>query len=76
VSGIIQGSIRFLNAEESGIIHTTRGRNGSTYVHLQIALECAQYLHPNLAVAVNQVFLEWQQERKNMELAVECLMRD
>lgn len=69
--GFLAATCRFLNAEKSGIIKTRRGRYGGTYGHLQVLLEYAQYLSPNLAVAVNQVFLERVEEEKNPDLILD-----
>ncbi|WP_375438138.1 KilA-N domain-containing protein, partial [uncultured Hymenobacter sp.] len=69
--GFVTAACRFLNADKSGIIESRRGRNGGTYAHQQIALEYAQYLDANLAVAVNQVSLERIEEEKNPDLILD-----
>jgi len=49
-------------------LKTTSGRNGATWAHEQIALEYAQYLDPNLAIVINQNFLDRIEEEKNPDL--------
>lgn len=69
--GFLAAARRFLNVGESYIIKTTRGKGGGTYAHQHVALEYAQYLNPDLAVAVNQVFLERVAEEKNPDLILD-----
>lgn len=66
----IKATCQILNIAKNDIIKSKRGKGGGTYAHKQIALEYAQYLSPELAVAVNQVFFERIEEEKNPELAV------
>jgi hypothetical protein len=70
-SGFMAATRRFLNVAESYIIKTTRGKGGGTYAHQHVALEYAQYLSPDLAVAVNQVFLERVAEEQNPDLILD-----
>ncbi len=67
----INAACKFLNNARSVIIKSKRGKGGGTYAHKQVALEYAQYLSPELGVAVNQVFFERIEEEKNPELAVD-----
>jgi len=71
----IKATAQILNIAKNDIIKSKRGKGGGTYAHKQIALEYAQYLDPNLAVAVNQVFFERLEEEKNPELAVNRAMK-
>lgn len=64
----IKSACTFLKVTESYLIKIKAGKGGGTYAHKHIALEYAQYLDPNLAVAVNQVFFERIEEEKNPEL--------
>lgn len=70
-SGFIAAAARFLNTDKSGIIQTSRGRNGGTFGNVQVALEYAQYLDPNLAVAVNATFIERAEEERNPDKALD-----
>jgi len=63
--GFIAATERFLKVIKSDLLASTAGRGGGTYAHLQIALEYAQYLNADLAVAVNQVFIERVEEEHN-----------
>lgn len=67
----IKAISQILNIAKNDIIKSKRGKGGGTYAHKQIALEYAQYLSPELAVAVNQVFFERLEEEKNPELALD-----
>lgn len=59
----------------SDVIKIKRGKGGGTLAHKQIALEYAQYLDPQLAVLVNEVFFERIEEEKNPELAIDRVVR-
>ena len=67
----IKSACTFLKVTESYLIKIKAGKGGGTYAHKHIALEYAQYLDPNLAVAVNQVFFERIEEEKNPHLLLE-----
>lgn len=62
-----------LNAGNSGIIKTQRGRGKmqGTWAHKIVALAYAKYLDPKLHVLVNEVFFERVEEEANPELAVQ-----
>ena len=63
-----QSAEKFLNVGKSHIIKTKRGKGGGTYGVKQVALEYAQYLDPDLAVLVNEVFFQRIEEEKNPDL--------
>lgn len=70
-TGFIKATARFLKVSENHLLKITKGRYGSTAAHEQIALEYSQYLSPELAVAVNQVFFERVAEEKNPDLILD-----
>ncbi|HEY0843777.1 MAG TPA: KilA-N domain-containing protein, partial [Noviherbaspirillum sp.] len=45
-----------LNTGKSRIYKSTRGANGGTYAHWQVALAYAKYLSPDLHMQVNEVY--------------------
>lgn len=47
------------------------GKNGGTWAHWQVALSYAQYLSPELHLAINQVFKERLEENINPELGID-----
>lgn len=53
----IKAVSKVLNMGIAHVIKSKRGKGGGTYAHEQIALEYAQYLDPNLAICVNELFL-------------------
>jgi hypothetical protein len=53
----IQVACRILKVDKNDLIKIKRGKGGGTYGHPQIAAEYAQYLNPELAVYVNEIFL-------------------
>jgi hypothetical protein len=63
-------SIDCKNTEKSRILKSKRGRNGGTFAHWQLALSYAQYLSPELHLAVNQVFKERLEEIIDPELGI------
>jgi len=65
----IRATEQFLKGISNPIIKTKKGKGGGTFAHKQIALEYAQYLSPELGVAVNQVFFERIEEEKNPEIS-------
>ena len=67
----IKAAGRILNIAKNDIIAASRGRNGGTYGHLQVALEYAQYLSADLAVAVNATFIERAEEERNPDKALD-----
>ena len=58
------------NTEKSRIIKSRRGKGGGTWAHWQLALSYAQYLSPELHLAVNQVFKERLEETIDPELGI------
>jgi hypothetical protein len=72
----IKAVARILNIAKNDVIKTKQGKGGSTFAHKQIALEYAQYLDPELAVAVNNTFFERLDEQQNPELAVDRALHD
>lgn len=58
------------NTEKSRILKSKRGRNGGTWAHWQLALSYAQYLSPELHLAVNGVFKERLEEMVDPELGL------
>lgn len=63
--------IKSINVGISDILKTRRGRdNGGTWAHWQLALSYAQYLSPELHLAVNQVFKERLEEVVDPELGI------
>jgi hypothetical protein len=73
--GFIAAASRLLNIVSGDIIKSKRGRTGGTFAHPQVALEYAQYLNPELAVAVNSLFFERVAEEKNPDLIVDRAVR-
>jgi len=69
--GFIAATERFLKVRKSDLLISTAGRGGGTYAHPQIALEYAQYQDPDLAVAVNQEFLQRVAEEQNPDLILD-----
>lgn len=69
--GFLNAAERIIKVKKSDLLISTAGRGGGTYAHVQIFLEYAQYLSPDLAVAVNQVFLERVDEEKNPDLILD-----
>lgn len=72
----IRAASRFLVVvKNDDIIKTIRGRYAATFGHQQVALEYAQYLSPDLAVAVNQGFFERVAEERNPDLITDRAIR-
>ena len=69
--GFVAAAERFLKVGKSHLLNVQKGRHGGTYGHPQLALEYAQYLSPDLAVAVNQIYFERQAEEKNPDLILD-----
>lgn len=69
--GFIAATLRFLNIAKNDIMKTRRGKSGGSYAHIQIALEYAQYLDSELAVVVNENFIQRLEEEKNPDLIVD-----
>lgn len=68
-------TLRYLESEckiqkvgKSHILKSKRGRNGGTYASNRILLEYARYLDKDLAVIVNEVFLQEVAARQNPDL--------
>lgn len=68
-------TLRYLESEckvqkvgKSHILKSKRGRNGGTYASSRILLEYARYLDKDLAVIVNEVFLQEVAARQNPDL--------
>lgn len=62
--------IESINGGKSPVLKTRRGVNGGTWAHWQLALSYAQYLSPDLHLAVNQVFKERLEEAIDPELGI------
>jgi len=62
--------IKSINGGKSPILKTKRGIGGGTWAHWQLALSYAQYLSPELHLAVNQVFKERLEEAIDPELGI------
>lgn len=62
--------IESINGGKSPVLKTRRGVNGGTWAHWQLALSYAQYLSPELHLAVNQVFKERLEETIDPELGI------
>lgn len=69
--GFLSATSKILNIAKNDIIKSKRGKGGGTEAHKQVALEYAQYLDPQLAVLVNEVFFERVEEEKNPDLIVD-----
>lgn len=69
--GFIAAVQRILNIVSGDIIQSKRGRTGGTFAHPQVALEYAQYLNPDLAVAVNSLYFQRVEEEKNPDLIID-----
>ena len=59
-----------MNVGKSHILKTKRGEGGGTWAHWQLALSYAQYLSPELHLAVNQVFKDRLEETIDPELGI------
>ena len=68
--GFVLALCKLQKVTETYLINVKRGKTGGTWVHKLIASEYAQYLSPELAVMVNQVFFERIAEEKNPDLIV------
>lgn len=66
----IEALNQMLNTPENRIIKTTRGKNGGTWAHWQIALAYAKYLSPELHIWTNQIVRERLEEEHNPELGL------
>ncbi len=71
----INDTIRYIDAEckrekvsVNHLLRIKRGRNGGTYASNRILLEYARYLDKDLAVVVNEVFLQEVAARQNPDL--------
>jgi hypothetical protein len=62
--------IESTNMGKTHILKTKRGVGGGTWAHWQLALSYAQYLSPELHLAVNQVFKERLEETIDPELGI------
>lgn len=62
--------IESINMGKTHILKTKRGVGGGTWAHWQLALSYAQYLSPELHLAVNQVFKERLEETIDPELGI------
>jgi|GEM_PF-499226 len=62
--------IKSINMGENHILKTKRGIGGGTWAHWQLALSYAQYLSPELHLAVNQVFKDRLEETIDPELGI------
>ncbi len=62
--------IESIKGGKSPILKTKRGIGGGTWVHWQLALSYAQYLSPELHLAVNQIFKERLEETIDPELGI------
>lgn len=67
----VRATEKFLKGISNPIIKTKKGKGGGTYAHEQVALEYAQYLSPEFAVSVNQVFFDRIEEEKNPDLILD-----
>lgn len=74
-NGFVAAVAKCEKVEKSHLLETSRGRTGGTFGHRQIALEYAQYLNPDLAVAVNQLFFDRVAEEKNPDLIIDRAVR-
>ena len=54
--------------EKSHLLRVKRGRNGGTYASNRILLEYARYLNKDLAVIVNEVFLQEVAAQQNPDM--------
>lgn len=72
----INAATRLLKVEKSHLIKVKRGKGGGTFADKQIALEYAQYLDPDLAILVNQVYFERVEEQHNPETAIDRAIKD
>jgi len=73
--GFLRAVTGLLKVDLKSLFNISKGRNGSTFAHPQVALEYAQYLDPKLAVAVNQAFFERIEEEKNPDLIADRYIR-
>lgn len=62
--------IESINGGKSPVLKTKRGVGGGTWAHWQLALSYAQYLSPELHLAVNQAFKERLEETIDPELGI------
>jgi len=47
-------------ATDNGIVKITKGRDGATFAHWQIALAYAKYLSPELHMHVNEIYMRYR----------------
>lgn len=64
----VDSACKLLNTAKNGIIKSRRGKGGGTYAVKQVALEYARYLDKDLAVVVNEVFLQEVAAQQNPDL--------
>lgn len=69
-SDFIEAVAQKLMVPVGHLFQITKGRNGGTYAHKQIALAYAKYLSPELHMFVNEVFFERLEEMANPDLAL------
>lgn len=63
-----ESETKSLNVRKSHIIKSKRGKGGGTYATQRVFLEYARYLNKDLAVQINEVFLQEIKAQQNPEL--------
>ncbi len=69
--GFLLAVAKYEKVPQAHLLQISRGRTGGTYGHPQLALEYAQYLSAELAVAVNATFFERAEEERNPDKALD-----
>lgn len=66
-----ESETKSLNVRKSHIIKSKRGKGGGTYATQRVFLEYARYLNKDLAVQINEVFLQELKAQGNPDLYLE-----
>lgn len=64
----LESECKTLNVGKSHILKSKRGRNGGTYATQRVFIEYARYLNKDLAVQINEVFLQELKAQTNPDL--------
>lgn len=66
-----ESETKSLNVRKSHIIKSKRGKGGGTYATQRVFLEYARYLNKDLAVQINEVFLQEIKAQQNPDLYID-----
>lgn len=67
----LESESKSLNVGKSDIIKSKRGKGGGTYATQRVFIEYARYLNKDLAVQINECFLQEVKAQQNPDLYVE-----